>query len=57
MPLGRPAGADKGVAEPTTGHPLDSLEAQEPQDRRLALLVTLHLHRHLIHQLIFKPKG
>ena len=57
MPLGRPAGADKGAADPTISRLLDSLEAREPQDRHQALLVTLHLHRHLIHQLTFKPKG
>ena len=57
MPLGRPAGEDKGVADPTIGHPTDSLEAREPQDHRLVLLATLHPHRHLIHQLTFKPTG
>ena len=56
MPLGRPAGADKGVADLETVYPLDSLEARELQDRRPALLVTLRPHRHLIHQLIFAPK-
>ena len=51
MPLGRPAGADKGAADLETVHPLDSLEVREIRDHRLTLLVTLRQHRHLTHQL------
>ena len=51
MPLGRPAGADKGAADLETVYPLDSLEVREIRDHRLTLLVTLRQHRHLTHQL------
>ena len=57
MPLGCLAGADRGAVGLATARPHGSREIQEPLVRLLALLVALHLRRHLTHQLTFKPRG
>ena len=57
MLLGRPAGADKGAADPTISRLVGSLEAREPQVHRLILRAAPHLLRRLIPQLIWKMTG
>ena len=57
MSLGCLAGADRGAVGLATARPNGSREIQDPLVLLLALLVALHLRRHLTHQLTFKPRG